>query len=88
MTDEKTPMSDHPTDSGEEPSTDTQSEQTYRVPLIDPETGDDYDVVVKATSARRAAQQAHEEADGLHYLASSWAAKHLDLEDPHEAADE
>jgi len=71
-----------------ETATDDRGEQTYHVPLIDPETGDDYDVKVVATSPRNAIQQALEQADGEAYVVQSWAAKHLDLDDPREADDE
>lgn len=51
----------------------------YRVPLIDPQTGDDWDEVVEADSPMDALQAAMEQTDGVnngYHVSSTFVRKH------------
>lgn len=53
--------------------------ETYQVPVIDPDTGDGWDVEVEAESPRDAMQKA---SDGTEvHIASSFVQKHLEVGD-------
>lgn len=58
--------------------------QTYTVPLIDPDTGDGFDVEVEAESPREAMQKADGPGDKEYHVASTFIRKHLEVELPDE----
>lgn len=60
-------------------SPDTTPTETYQVPVVDPETGDGWDVEVEAESPRDAMQKASSPPDA--HIASSFVQKHLEIDD-------
>ena len=60
-------------------SPDTTSTETYEVPVVDPETGDGWDVEVEAGSPREAIQKASNPLNA--HIASSFVQKHLEVDD-------
>jgi len=54
----------------------------YTVPVIDPETGDGWDVEVEAESPQEAMQKAGESEDKFVHIASTFVDDHMDIEKP------
>lgn len=54
----------------------------YTVPVIDPESGDGWDVEVEAESPREAIQKAGESEDKMVHIAKPFLDKHMDIEHP------
>lgn len=55
--------------------------ESYRVPVIDPKTGEGWDVDVEAESPEQAMKKATDEADQMVYISSTFVKKHIEEDD-------